>query len=250
MKIHLSRWLCLDAADNLERMQAEARDAVARGCRIVVFPELFLTGYRRQVDVAEVRARCARISEAAPGVLLVSGTLSEEGRNRALAWCDGRQVAAYDKVHLFRPNDEHLLWTPGDRYVAFTWSGLRIGLAICNDIRFPEQARLLRLETRCTLLLAVAWWPWRRDHIWRALLQARAAENALWVAGCCIAGSAWPEERFAGAGNYVFDPRGEQVMTADDQTYELALDQTPEAVVDPLLSPRAPSRVVLVDEPA
>jgi predicted amidohydrolase len=102
----------------------------------------------------------------------------------------------------------------------------------CNDIRFPEQARALKLEGQCDVLVVPAWWPWRRDHIWSTLLQARAAENQLWVLGCCIAGSV-EEIEFAGAGNHVFDPSGEPVRTADDRSYELDLDNPPPTIVDP-----------------
>lgn len=246
MRAHLSRWTCLDIDSNLERLRREALAAADAGSRIVVFPELFLTGYRRQLEPEVARQHFTEISSQAPETLFIPGSLSEQGVNRCSAWSRGAELAAYDKVHLFHPNNEHLLWAPGDRYVAFEWQGIRIGLITCNDIRFPEQARLLRLEAGCELLVAVAWWPWRRDHIWRTLLQARAAENGVWTLGCCISGSVWPDEPFAGAGNYVFDPRGEQVMTADDQTFELGLESPLPAIVDPLRAPRALTRVALV----
>jgi predicted amidohydrolase len=149
-------------------------------------------------------------------------------------WSEGQELAAYDKVHLFRPNGEHDLWEPGDSYCAFDWGGRRFGLMNCNDVRFPEQARALKLQAGCDLIVAPAWWPWRRDHIWSTLLQARAAENDLWIVGCCIAGSVWQGEDFAGAGNHVFDPTGEPVRTADDRTYELDFENRPPAIVDPV----------------
>jgi predicted amidohydrolase len=79
-----------------------------------------------------------------------------------------------------------------------------------------------------------AWWPWRRDHIWRALLQARAIENAAFTVGCCIAASEHPLEAFAGAGNHVFDPLGDPVRTPDDHTYLLASPGRDRVLVDPL----------------
>ncbi len=126
------------------------------------------------------------------------------------------------------------MWDRGQSYIAFEWRDLRVGLMNCNDVRFPEQARALKLEGRCDVLVVPGWWPWRRDHIWSTLLQARAAENELWVLGCSIAGSVWPGEEFAGAGNHVFDPAGEPVRTADDRTYLLDLDNPPPTIVDPL----------------
>jgi predicted amidohydrolase len=233
MKVFLSRWVCLGAEDNLRRAQEEALRAAATGAEVVVFPELFLTGYSRPLEPSRAREVFSEVSAAAPDVLFVFGSISEARHNRVTVWLGGQELAAYDKVHLFHPNGEHELWDAGKSYVAFEWRNLRIGLMNCNDVRFPEQARALKLEARCDLLVVPAWWPWRRDHIWSALLKARAAENELWVLGCCIAGSVEPDE-FAGAGNHVFDPAGEPVRTADDRTYELDVDNPPPTIVDPV----------------
>jgi len=235
MKAYLSRWVCQDAASNLGRFQAEVDRAVGAGASIVVFPELFLTGYSRSVDLEAVRELFARISAEAPEVLFVFGSISEDRRNRVTVWSGGEQIAFYDKVHLFRPNGEFDYWDQGDRYIAFKWSGLTIGLMNCNDLRFPEQARALALEARCDMLIAPAWWPWRRDWVWNTLLRTRAIENGVWMLGCCIAGSVFEGEDFAGAGNHVFDPLGEAVRTADDVIYDLDIDNPPRPVVDPVV---------------
>jgi predicted amidohydrolase len=201
MKVYLSRWVCLD--------------------------------YSRPLEPSHAREVFSEVSAAAPDVLFVFGSISEARHNRVTVWLGGQELAAYDKVHLFSPNGEHEMWDAGESYVAFEWRNFRVGLMNCNDVRFPEQARALTLEARCDLLVVPAWWPWRRDHIWSTLLQARAAENEFWVLGCCIAGSVEPDE-FAGAGNHVFDPAGEPVRTADDRTYELDLDNPPPSIVDPV----------------
>jgi predicted amidohydrolase len=247
MKIYLSRWVCLDVDANLRRLEAEAVAAAGAGCELVVFPELFLTGYRRRVEPARARDVFARVSAGSPEALLVMGSLSEEGRNRVTVWLAGREVARYDKAHLFHGNREHEMWSPGEHFVALRWRGVTVGLLNCNDVRYPEQARALRLEARCDLLVAPAWWPWRRDHVWRALLEARSIENAVWVAGCAVAASAWPGEDFAGAGNHVFDPSGEPVRTLDDRTYELDVDRPAGVVVDPLRFPPVAGEVVVMD---
>lgn len=217
----------------MRRFEAEVARAVEAGAKIVVFPELFLTGYSRSVDVVAVREIFARLSADAPLVLFVFGSISEDRRNRVTVWSGGEQMAFYDKVHLFRPNGEFDYWEQGDRYVAFKWNGLTIGLMNCNDLRFPEQARALALEARCDLLIAPAWWPWRRDWVWSNLLRTRAIENGVWMLGCCIAGSVCEREDFAGAGNHVFDPLGEAVRTADDVLYDLSLEDSPKLIVDP-----------------
>jgi len=234
MRIWLSRWVCGAVEANLERCAAETAEAAAAGAGWVVFPESFLHGYTRMVDPRAVRETLARISSEHPGVVLFAGSFTEERRNRMTVWRAGRELARYDKVHLFPPNGELEIWEPGDRYVAVELGGMRVGLLNCNDLRFPEQARALRLDARCDALVVVGWWPWRRDWIWRTLLRARAIENAVWVAGCSVAASEWPDERFAGAGCYVFDPHGEPVRTPDDRLYELDPARASELIVDPL----------------
>jgi len=234
MKIWLSRWVCRDVESNLERLAEEVAEAAAAGAGWVVFPESFLHGYTRHVDPARVRAALEAVSGAHSGVTVFAGSFSEERRNRMTVWKAGRELARYDKVHLFPPNGELEIWEPGDRYVAVEVDGWRAGLVNCNDLRFPEQARALRLGAHCTVLVVVGWWPWRRDWVWRTLLQARAIENACWVVGCCVAASEWRGERFAGAGNHVFDPLGEPVRTADDHLYHLDAARARGILVDPL----------------
>jgi predicted amidohydrolase len=236
VKLHLSRFVCMDVASNLARCEAECARAAAGGADLVVFPEGFLHGYRRGADPGQVRETFRRISGDHPGTGFLFGSFTEERRNRLTFWEKGREVARYDKVHLFAPNGEFDLWEPGAAYAAVRFRDWTLGLLNCNDLRFPEQARALRLRAHCDALLVPAWWPWRRDHVWRALLQARAIENGVYAAGCCIAASEHPEEAFAGAGNHVFDPLGDPVRTADDYTYDLDPARREALLVNPLKS--------------
>ncbi len=238
MKLWLARWVCLDLEDNLRRLPDACARAAGSGADLAVFPESFLNGYSGQIEPARVRETFAAVSAAHAGAAFVFGSFTEERRNRMTVWRAGREVARYDKVHLFEPNRESEIWEEGRRYAAFELHGRRIGLLNCNDLRFPEQARTLSLAAACDMLLAVAWWPWRRDHVWRTLLRARAIENAAFVAGCCIAASVHPGEEFSGAGNHVFDPHGEPVRTADDHAYVL----DPARARDPVVDPRASYR--------
>jgi predicted amidohydrolase len=234
MRIYLARWVCLDVESNLERVGVEATAAAVAGAGVCVYPEGFLHGYERKVEPDRVRRTFAAVSREHPEIAFCFGSFSEDRRNRMTLWRAGEEIARYDKVHLFRPFGEPTIWEPGDRYVAVRLGEWTVGLVLCNDLRFPEQARALRLTARVDALLVVAWWPWRRDHVWRTLLRARAVENGVFVAGCCVAASEFPGERFAGAGNHVFDPLGDAVRTADDRVYDLDRARLGALVVDPL----------------
>jgi predicted amidohydrolase len=243
MRVHLSRWLCLDVPSNLRRLREECAEAAEGGAELIVFPEAFLHGYTRTVEPARARALFTRISRAHADAAFVFGSFTEQRRNRLTVWRDGEEIARYDKVHLFEPNDEARLWRPGARYSAVVIGGWTLGLLTCNDVRFPEQARALRLQARSDALVVVAWWPWRRDHVWRTLLRARAIENGAWVMGCCVAASHASGESFAGAGNYVFDPHGEPVATADDCSYVLERGRAGKLLVDPATGYREVSAI-------
>ena len=236
MRVYLSRWVCLGVEPNLLRLRAEAAAAAEAGADWVIFPESFLNGYTRTVEPERVRGVCREVSSEHPATVFFFGSFTEDRRNRMTVWRKGREIARYDKVHLFEPNGERRLWDPGERYAAVDLDGVVTGLLNCNDLRFPEQARNLKLKAGVAAFVAVAWWPWRRTHVWETLLRARAIENGAWVLGCCLAGSESPDEAFAGAGNYVFDPHGEPVRTLDDHTYEVDMASPPDLVVDPAAS--------------
>lgn len=212
MRLYLPRFPVGQPSENLERLAREVERAGAAGCNAALFPEQFLSGYSGSLPAAQARRSFTQLSAQFAEILLAFGTISEDGHNRQLLYLGGEEVARYDKVHLFRPNREDEIWQPGGNYAVLGAGGWRIGLLTCNDIRFPEQARALALEARVELLLCPAYWPWQRDHIWRALLQARAIENCCFIAGCCVASVDLGAEHTGGAGNYVFDPLGSPVL--------------------------------------
>lgn len=231
MRLYIPRFYMLDLAHNLAAMEHDADDAARLGCDCVVFPEQFLTGYHGEGEPAQLREEFERTSTRHAGILFFFGTISEDGVNRLCVYQGGAELAHYDKVHLFLPNDEHKFWKPGQRYVAFNHGPWRIGLATCNDVRFPEQTRALKLKCSVNLIVIPALWPWQRDHIWSTLLRARAIENGCFVIGCCVTGIDNGHERFDGAGNHVFDPLGE-MLHGQGRVYELDHARLGDVLVD------------------
>jgi predicted amidohydrolase len=211
MRLYLPRFYVRDLQSNLAALERDVEDAAARGADAIVFPEVFLTGYTGVAEPQAVHAKFAELSARHPRLLCVFGSVSEERRNRTSVYLGGNRTAYYDKVHMFLPNGEAQMWDSGTCYTAFQHGDWRVGLLICNDLRFPEQARALKLAHDVNLLIYPALWPWQRDHTWQALLRARAIENGCFAVGCCVAGVDNGGELFDGAGNYVFDPLGNAV---------------------------------------
>lgn len=211
MKLYMPRFYVRGLDENLAALRRDVAAAAAGGCDCIMFPEQFLTGYYGEGEAAALRREFAALSAEQPALLMFCGTISEDGVNRQCVYLGGRPVASYDKVHLFLPNGEDQLWRPGDKYAVLRHGAWRIGLCTCNDVRFSEQSRALKLGHDVNMLVYPALWPWERDHIWSALLRARAIENGCFTAGCCVAGVDNGRESFDGAGNHVFSPVGEEL---------------------------------------
>lgn len=118
-------------------------DAVDRaGARLVVFPELSLTGY--VLDAPPVAlddpAWEPLVSACADhGTTALVGAPVDEGGRRSIGVVavDGAGVrVVYRKVHLH--GDERTAFTPGDGPVALDVDGWRVGLAVCRDTGIAE----------------------------------------------------------------------------------------------------------------
>jgi len=227
----MPRFYVLDPASNMQKMHRDAKAAAAEGCDFVVFPEQFITGYYENVEPKRIREEFSTVSSAYPEILFSMGTISEDGVNRLCVYLGGREVAHYDKIHLFLPNGEGEIWGIGDRYIGFSHGEWRIGLATCNDVRFPEQIRELKLKHDINMVIYPALWPWQRFNVWRSLLQARAIENGCFVAGCCVAGVDNGSQLFDGAGNHVFNPLGDEIHP-QGRVYDLNPDDLKLVTVD------------------
>jgi len=98
---------------------------------------------------------------------------------------DGKLVAHYDKWHVCSTGvccEKDYFSAGQSPPAAFTLNGIRVGLAICYDIRFPEQVRRLTLEQNISLLIHPGGWP-RDDgfYSWHLFVQVRAMENSIYI---------------------------------------------------------------------
>ncbi len=98
---------------------------------------------------------------------------------------NGQLAAFYDKWHVcqFGECSERAFFDPGDGPPAvFSVDGVRVGICICYDIRFPELARKLAVEEGAALLVHPGGWP--RDEgfeTWHTFVVTRAMENSVYV---------------------------------------------------------------------
>ena len=101
--------------------------------------------------------------------------------------------------------------------VAVSIDGVRIGLSICYDLRFPELYRQLAVAEGATVLIVPAAFMMHtgRDH-WEVLLRARAIENQCYVVAAAQIGSHDPDLTCFGR-SMMIDPWGTVVAQAPDE---------------------------------
>lgn len=244
--IQLSSGIDVDA--NLRAASDALARVVAAGARLAVLPEnvaVYGGGYR---DVADQRGAMlvdwARQQARQLGIWLIAGTLPlatrPDGeavpgtRVRAASLLispDGELVARYDKLHLFDATVadaqsrycESESFEPGDRLAMADIDGLRVGLAVCYDLRFPELALALAQRGAGLLVYPSAFTAVTGAAHWRLLLRARAVENGCYVLGVNQCGQHDPRRASYGR-SLLVDPWGTVVAELNDRPDELLAD--------------------------
>ena len=198
-----------DKGANLQRMLALHAEAAAAGADLAVFPEVAMfTTEDRTFDVTSIAEPLdgpfvTRLREAAvrAGTGVVAGmyeslpSVPGKTHNTAVAiGPDGTLLGAYRKVHMFDAfgYQESAHNQPGDGdLVLFTIAGVRFGLTICYDLRFPELYRALAERGAEVILLPTAWAHGRLKELHLSTLaRARAIENTVYFAAADQTGAA------------------------------------------------------------
>ena len=198
------------AANLIEAERWLVRAAQA-GTRIAVLPEHFACMGMKDTDklaVAEtpgqgmIQDQLARIAQR-EHLWIVAGTipLRTPGNEKVFPAClvfdaEGRQVARFDKMHLF---DVHLpaseetyresaTQCAGDRVVVVDTPAGRMGLAVCYDLRFPELFRAMVDAGAEWFTLPAAFTQLTGQAHWELLLRARAVENLMYAVAAAQGG--------------------------------------------------------------
>ena len=162
-----------DVAGNLAKARAARAEAVAGKADLLVFPELFISGYPPEDLVLKpaFQAACRQATEAlardtadgGPAVIVTTPWADGGNVYNAAVYCDGGLIQAVRyKVDL--PNysvfDEKRVFAPGPLPGPVNIRGVRIGVPICEDIWSPDVTETLS-ETGAELLVVPNGSPYR-----------------------------------------------------------------------------------------
>jgi predicted amidohydrolase len=223
-----------DLAANLDRLRSVVAGSPGD---LVIFPELYLSGYRigdrvhrlalREGDATLAALRAiARESRATVvvGAPFASRERPGEVQNTAVAIRPDGEVHVQVKRYLptFGPFDEGSHFTPAVESAAMPLAAHAVGLQICYDAFFPEVSRALALDG-AELLVVISASPVTSGRFFARLLPARAIENATPVVFVNRVGV--EDGVVFGGGSGAWDARGEPLPTTVESRSDLASEE-------------------------
>lgn len=240
-----------DVERNLAAAQRLIVEAARAGAKLVALPEYFCLMGRSDRDKLTIAEEPGRgriqlmLAQAAAEhrIWIIGGTLPlrcADDPDRVLNSNgvyapDGRLAARYDKIHLFRYDngreryDEGATIQPGSEPVALLADGVRVGLSVCYDLRFPELYRGL-MSPPCDLLSVPAAFTHTTGLAhWELLLRARAVENQCYVLAAAQGGQHENGRRTFGH-SMIVDPWGEVVAVRPEGEGVVLAELDPERI--------------------
>ncbi|MBX7074073.1 MAG: carbon-nitrogen hydrolase family protein [Pirellulales bacterium] len=239
-------------AENLEKLIHWSGRAASEGARLVLFPELSLTGFipnhptgeheswlRRALAEARQLALpldCRPLTALAESakrhnILICAGLLEDAGNllhNAHVLIGPQGLIGHWRKLHV--PMFETPFYNGGQSAPVVETPLARIGVNICFDALIPESTRLLAVQNVELVLMPFAadpppatpagWASWAG-----AAIRARAVENGVFVVASNYVGSvecAGARQQFPGGGMIV-SPRGETLAEWTAATGECGL---------------------------
>lgn len=247
-----------DKAENIALFDPLIRDAAAAGASLIVLPEAasqafdqgrldtqaeeldgeFATAMRELADELGVTIVAGMFRPADTNVIESNGETKTVNRVRNTALITGGGThAGYDKIHAydaFNYRESDTVKT-GEELCTFVHEadGQRavVGVAICFDIRFPEQFKELARRGAEVIVVPTSWadGPGKLEQ-WRALTAARALDAGVFIAAACQARPEWEEKAGEPSGptgvghSAVVDPQGVRTAEAGYAPETLVVD--------------------------
>jgi len=218
--------------DNFEKNISKSfiliQDAINNHCDVIVFPELWSSGFRLEhctqfADQNEMLIKNLQNYSVDYDIEIIGSYISKVGNNFYNQFIDlqsNNDPFLYKKINLFPALDEPKYFTPGTQTMVFDSCLGRCGASICFDLRFnwiyEEEAK-----KGAGIFIIPAHWPLERIHHWDILLQSRAIENLSFMIGVNSVGQSGKHD--FGGHSSVISPDGEVIFQANGSTEGLFL---------------------------
>ncbi len=179
-----------DKKQNYKKIENAVNAGFKAGTDLIVLPEVWTCGW--SPDLFQDSAEDLKTGETTfflknlaktYNVYVIGGSSITTSENKYYNTCPvindkGDLIASYNKSHLYSYYGckEGSYVTVGQNPIMVDIKGIKTGLTICYDIRFPEIYRAYR-KSGADLLVNVAAWGKGKEIPWQTLTSARAIEN-------------------------------------------------------------------------
>lgn len=219
-----------DKYGNFEKAAALISRDTDKSVDVIILPEVWTVGWNPRYfrQSAENIENCAVInflSEIARkyNAYIIGGSFIEKADDETYYnTCpvldrNGTLIAKYSKNHLYSAYgaDESTYVKAGESPVMVDIDGIKTGITICYDIRFPEIFRSYR-QSGAELLVNMAAWGAKKPLAWETLTRARAIENQAFMVALTQSGKITDDEWNIGHSR-IFDYLGKTVTEIKDQ---------------------------------
>ena len=152
----------------------------------LAYQNLFVSTLQEQLSRLAKRYHVYLVAGSIP---LLSTTVDKFTNTCCVFSPEGDLLTQYDKIHLFdvdvqdseKQYRESRFTQCGNEIVSTTAAGVKVGLSICYDLRFPELYRSLTRLGADIITVPSAFTALTGKAHWQALLQARAIENQVYI---------------------------------------------------------------------
>jgi len=206
---------------------------------IVVLPEMWGCGF----DYEKLSMFAERTDEVISEIqtiindnTLVISTHPEKNQNKVFntiyAITKNSVLGKYRKNFLFSPTGEDKYFDKGNDVCVVDFKGIKVGMLLCYEIRFPEMFRLTALAGADVIAVPAVWPEMKKEH-WQTLTRARAIENQLFLAGCNCSVMQTTKKQMACGYSVAYDPWGESLIgsVAEEGVFSFELDKAKVAEV-------------------
>ena len=218
-----------DKKSNIEKISKLVKRDIDSDTDVIVLPEVWTVGWSpknfqnsaEDIKNSETIEFLSQIANKYDSWIIGGSIITKEGSNYyntcPIINREGKLVTTYKKNHLFSYYgcDEGKFVTPGDHPVMVDIDGVKTGLTICYDIRFPEIYRAYR-KAGADLLINCAAWGLKKPIPWECMTRARACENQSYMVALTQSGYIENDEWNIGHSR-IIDYKGETISEIKDQ---------------------------------